>query len=220
MQQSRPAARSLRTLGLLASFSCGTLAAADVIVDQADIGAAGYASQEFTDYPDFTCSVFDDVTLTEAYDLTAFRVYGENSQPGGGGANVDVRLRIFTAPDLLGTALATVSGTETDGVLNWDLTGITLGPGTYWFAAQVVRPFDEGGQWYWRVSDTMNGAHAMWHNPGGAFGLGTDPISTSVLGSEYHDMAMRLEGTPVPVPGAIAVLLGGMLARRQSRATR
>jgi hypothetical protein len=60
----------------------------------------------------------------------------------------------------------------------------------------------------------------MWHNPGGGFGLGTDPVSTEVLGSLQWDMAMRLEGTPVPAPAVLAILLAGGLVRRHSRETR
>jgi len=194
------------------ALACGGVASADIIVDQPDLALPGYASQDFPDFPDFTCSVFDDFTLTQSYELTALRVYGENSFSGGEAEDIDVRLRIFTDPNLLGSPLAAVSGTDINGVLSWDLTGITLGPGTYWISAQVERPFNSGGQWYWRASATTNGAHAMWHNPGGGFGLGTDPISTESLGSQYYDMAFTLEGV-VPVPGAAALLALGGLAR-------
>lgn len=195
-------------------------ARADVIVDQPESDANGFASQEFTDFTAFTCSAFDDVVLAQAYDLTSFVVYGQNTDENGWMFNTDVRLRIFAEPNLTATPLATVSGLQIEGDLVWDLTGITLGPGTYWFSAQVVRPFEPGGQWYWRVSDTMNGAHSMWHNPGGGFGLGTEPISTELLGAAQYDMSMRLEGTPVPAPAVLALLLAGGLARRQSRETR
>jgi hypothetical protein len=195
-------------------------ARADVIVDQPESEVNGFASQDFTDFSAYTCSAFDDVTLTQAYDLTSFVVYGQDSYDDGWMFNTDVRLRIFTEPNLTSSPLATVSGMQIEGDLVWNLTGIALGPGTYWFSAQVVRPFEPGGQWYWRVSDTMNGAHAMWHNPGGGFGLGTEPISTELLGSAQYDMSMRLEGTPVPASAVLALLLAGGLARRQSRETR
>lgn len=202
---------------LLGAFACTALAGADIIIDQPDTGLTGYASQDFSDIPEYTCSVFDDFTITQTYNLTSLRVYGENNSIGGEVYDTDVRLRIFTTPNLTGVALATVSGTETNGVLDWDLTGITLGPGTYWLAAQVVRPFNPGGQWYWRTSATTNGSHAMWQNPGGGFGFGTDPVSTEVLGAEQYDMAMTLEGV-VPAPGAVAALaLGGLLRGFRTR---
>lgn len=191
--------------------SLGLQAQAEIILDQPDTELPGFASQEFPDIAGYTCAVFDDFTLTETYDLTALVVYGQNSVGGAESYDLDVRLRIWTEANLGGVALATVSGTDIGGALHWDLTGITLGAGTYWISAQVVRPYKPGGQWYWRDSATTNGAHAMWHNPGGAFGFGTDPISTAVLGSEYHDMAMTLEGV-VPAPGAALLLAGGWVS--------
>lgn len=195
-------------------------ASAGIIVEQPDLGENGYASQDFPDLPTYTCSVFDDFTITQSYNLTSLRVYGENGIEGGEFQNTDVRLRIFSEANLQAAPIATVSGVEIGGTLAWNLTGITLGPGTYWLSAQVVRSYSDGGQWYWRVSDTTNGAHAMWHNPGGGFGYGTDPVSTSVLGSEQYDMAMRLEGDAVPAPAVLALMMVGGLARRHSRETR
>ncbi len=221
--------RPLRLVALGALALTGVLvlpdnARADVIIDQPESEENGFASQDFSDYPGYTCSVFDDVTLTQAYDLTSFTVFGQNSVADGWMYNTDVRLRIYTEASLAASPLATVSGVQVGGALVWDLTGITLGPGTYWMSAQVVRAFEPGGQWYWRASNTNNGAHAMWHNPAGGFGLGTEPISTELLGASQWDMAMRLEGTPVPAPAVMAVLLAGGLAggraRRHSRETR
>lgn len=220
LRTNRPLCAAAFSALTLASFHLGRGARADVIVNQPESPANGFASQDFADFPAYACSAFDDVTLTQAYDLTSFIVFGEDAIGDGWMYNTDVRLRIFTEPNLSSSALATVSGVQIDGDLVWDLTGITLGPGTYWMSAQVVRPFEPGGQWYWRVSDTMNGAHSMWHNPGGGFGLGTDPVSTELLGASTWDMSMRLEGTPVPAPAVLAMLLAGGLARRHSRETR
>ena len=228
---NRLAHRPLRlvALGALALTSVLHIhgdARADVIVDQPESPENGFASQEFADFPAYTCSAFDDVTLTQGYDLTSLVVFGQNGVADGWMYNTDVRLRIYTEPSLAASPLATVSGVQVAGALTWDLTGITLGPGTYWISAQVVRPFEPGGQWYWNASGTTNGAHAMWHNPGGGFGLGGDPISTALLGATQWDMSMRLEGTPVPAPAVLAVLLAGGRglsggrARRHPRETR
>ncbi len=221
---SRSTNRPMRVVALGTLALIGVVAPqdarADLIIDQPDSQENGFASQDFSDFPAYACSAFDDVTLTQAYDLTSLVVFGQNTVDNGWMYNTDVRLRIFTEPSLTASPLATVSGVQTDGDLVWDLTGITLGPGTYWLSAQVVRPFEPGGQWYWRASNTTNGAHAMWHNPGGGFGIGTDPVSTELLGAVQWDMAMRLEGTPVPAPAVLAILLVGGLARRHSRETR
>ena len=187
---NRSTNRPMRVVALGTLALIGVLAPqdarADLIIDQPDSPANGLASQEFPDFPAFACSAFDDVTLTQAYDLTSLVVFGQDGDGGGSIYNADVRLRILAQPDLTATPIATVSGIQTGGALVWDLTGITLGPGTYWISAQVVRPFEPGGQWYWRASNTTNGAHAMWHNPGGGFGIGTegggDPAPYAVRG--------------------------------------
>jgi len=216
----RPTRLATATAAALACVLLAKRALGDLIVDQPQSQANAFASQDFTDFPAYTCSAFDDVTLAQAHDLTSFVAHGQDSTAEGWMFNADVRLRIFAEPNLTASPLATVSGLQIEGALVWDLTGITLGPGTYWFSAQVVRPFSTGGQWFWRVSDTVNGGHAMWHNPGDGFANGIEPISTELLGSAHHDMAMRLEGTPVPAPAAMVLLLAWGLARRQSRETR
>ena len=186
---------------------------ADVILDQPSTNAVGYTSQDFTDSPAYTGSCFDDFTIGSTYNLTSLRVYGTDS--GSSSANLDVIARIFTTPNLSGIALATVSGTQSGQDLSFDLTGVTLGAGTYWISAQIVRPLS-GGQWFWYSSSTTNGAHAMFHNPGGGFGVGGDPVSTAAIGMNEYDMAFTLEGT-VPAPGAIAVLAAAGLMRRRRR---
>jgi hypothetical protein len=55
----------------------------------------------------------------------------------------------------------------------------------------------------------------MFHNPGGGFGAGGDPVSTAAIGMNEYDMAFTLEGV-VPTPGAMALLgLGGLIGRRR-----
>jgi len=186
---------------------------ADVILDQPSTNAVGYTSQDFTDSPAYTGSCFDDFTIGSTYNLTSLRVYGTDN--GNSSANLDVIARIFTTPNLTGVALATVSGTQLGQDLSFDLTGVTLGAGTYWISAQVVRPLS-GSQWFWYASTTTNGAHALFQNPNGGFGVGGDPVSTAAIGMNEYDMAFTLEGY-LPAPGAIAVLGLGALARRRRR---
>lgn len=200
----------------LAAFAASTNALADVIVDQPDGGVGGIASQVFdVPYELYSCSAMDDFTIADAYDLTELTVYGENGS-GSGNDDIAVTVRFLSTPDLGGATVASATGVQSGGVLTFDLTGITLGPGTYWIAAQVQRNFDLGGQWFWRLSDTSNGAQALWQNPGGAFGYGTNPVTVDVLGQSGWDMAFELEGTIVPAPGAIALLgVCGLVGRRR-----
>lgn len=193
-----------------------TTSLADVIVDQPASSIGDVASQVFPEpYAAYTCSAFDDFTLTEGYNLTALTVYGTDGAGGSGSVDIAVTVNFYTDPNLNNAAIASRTGVQVGGDLFFDLTGITLGPGTYWISAQVERSFDLGGQWFWRTSDTMNGAQALWQNPNGGFGYGSDPIPITTLGQGAHDMAFTLEGV-VPTPGAMALLgLGGFISRRR-----
>lgn len=199
-----------------AALAVSTTGLADVILDQPASSVGDAASQIFLDpYTPYTCSAFDDFTIGESYDLTKLTVYGTNSSSGSSAANVSVRVSFYTDPNLFNAAVASTTGTQVGGDLIFDLTGITLGPGTYWISAQVERSFDLGGQWFWRTSDTVNGAQALWQNPAGGFGYGSDPIPITTLGASAHDMAFTLEGI-VPTPGAMALLgLSALVGRRR-----
>lgn len=207
-------AAALSTLGMTAP------ALADIIVDQPDSLEGGIASQVFgSPFEGYSCSALDDFTITDAYDLTALTVYGENGA-GSGDDDIAVTVRFLATPDLGAATIASATGIQSGGVLTFDLTGVTLAAGTYWIAAQLERDFDLGGQWYWRTSTTMNGAQAMWQNPGGSFGYGTGPIGIDALGQSAWDMAFTLEGTVVPAPGAVALLGSAALVGRRRRRRR
>ncbi|MCE2883911.1 MAG: hypothetical protein LW806_03290 [Planctomycetaceae bacterium] len=190
----------------LAALSASTASPASVIVDQpAAASGDGMPSQVMLEpHAGFSCSAFDDFSIGESCELAALTVYGYDGVGGDSGFNIAVTVRFYTDPNLSNAAIAARSGTQVGGDLVFDLSGITLDPGTYWIAAQVERPLTGGGQWYWFVSDTTNGAQAMWQNPAGGFGQGSRPISISDFGASAHDMAFRLES--VPAPGGLALL--------------
>ncbi|MFO0962496.1 MAG: hypothetical protein U0625_06265 [Phycisphaerales bacterium] len=205
---------------VIASLGAAMLVAAAnaaVIVNQPNDTGNGYTSQDFTDFPAYSGSCFDDFTLSGQTQLGALTVFGQDGAGGNSGANVAVVARIFLSPDLTSGAVATVVGTQVGGDLVFDMSSVTLNAGTYWLSAQVVRPFGGGGQWFWNTSTTTNGAHSMYHNPGGGFGLGTSPVSTTAFGNPDWDMAFVMEGTEVPAPGALALLGAAGLLRRRRR---
>jgi MYXO-CTERM domain-containing protein len=189
------------------------------IVDQQP-GASGNGliSQSFPDFPNFSTLGFDDFTLSNAYNLTSLTVYGV--ELGLPSANVNV---VYAIVDIASSSPNTIyaigTGTQVGQNLEFDLTGVTLGAGTYWLTAWVERPFGTGGQWFWAQSDTTNGSEAFFHNPGGGFGLGTNPFPGSVLtGGIPTDLAFTLSGDVVPAPSALALLgLGGLVAGRRRR---
>lgn len=170
-------------------------------------------SQVFTDWPAYTCSCLDDFTITEPLAFATLRIFGLEQSADGASLNLDVRARILLGPDLEATTVAAFYGSQVGEDLVFNLEGLVLEAGTYWIAADVVRPFIPNQQWAWRTSGTMNGAEAVFHNPGGGLGGGTSPIPISGI-SGMHDMAFRLEA--VPTPGVLAAFaMAGLAARRR-----
>lgn len=201
------------SVGLAACCAGGANAA--IIVDQPVGAGFGLPSQLFGQpYTDYDCAGFDDFTLQSTWDLTSLTVYGSNDIRGGEALNDSVSLWIHTSPAYQ-TGIH-VFGTQVGGDLIFDLTGITLGAGTYWLSAQVDRPFTTGGgQWYWSPSNTLVGEAPLWQNPGGAWGGGTGFLPALAFTSAI-ELAFTLEGTKVPAPGAIAVVaLAGVCGRRR-----
>lgn len=181
---------------------------------QPPVPGAALASQDFTNLPSYSCACLDDFTITEPVTLASLRIFGLDESADGASLNLDVRAWILSGPDFGATSVADLHGTQVGEDLLFNLEDLVLDAGTYWIAAQVVRPFVSGQQWLWLMSNTTNGAEAMFHNPGGGFGYGTAPIPVSFFEDGMHDMAFFLEG--VPAPGAVAFLtLAGLVSRRR-----
>ena len=201
----------IASVGLVAGIAA--CANATVIVNQPNDTGNGYTSQNFTDYTAYSGTCFDDFTLNSTWDMTSLTVYGVDN--GNSAFNVAVSAWIGTTAGWhTGTM---VSGVQVGNDLVFNLTGITLGAGTYWVSAEVERPFAGGGQWYWGSSSTTNGSTGLYQNPGGGFGVGTGVISNGAFnGGVATDMAFTLQGDKVPAPGAIALIgLAGLMGRRR-----
>ncbi len=69
-------------------------------------------------------------------------------------------------------------------------TPLSLSAGTYWFAFWPSMDFATGGQSYWYVSSTLNGATALRENPGGGFG--SVPTSWGAIPTPHHDLAFGM----------------------------
>lgn len=189
-----------------------------VIIDQPVSPAnIGRVSQVFGDFPAFSTIGFDDFTLSSAYNLTSLTVYGIDN--GDSNFNAAVRYAIVdVASNSPNTIFASGVGVQVGSNLQFDLTGVTLGAGTYWLTAWVDRPFTGGGQWFWAEATTSNGSESIFHNPGGGFGFGTNPTAGSAIFGAPSDLAFTLSGDVVPAPSALALLgLGGLVAGRRRR---
>lgn len=206
----------LLTLFLISFILIGSKQARAVVIwDQPGTGD-GRIAQIFTDAANapFSAFEFDDFNTSIGYFIETLTAYGvENGDPG---QNVDIVGEIWNAlPGIFGGSIVmtSLSGSEnlTTANLTIDFGGQFLPAGNYWVTAYVVRPFDTGDQWFWTTTDTITGNEAYFYNPGGGFGVGTDPIP----GSNIHfdgerDMAFTLEGSPVPEPATMLLISTGL----------
>lgn len=193
-----------------------------VIIDLAADSAQGVTSQVFPDLSSSSTWGFDDFTLSGTTRLTSLLIRG--TELGDSAFNVDVNAAIWSTPDATGTPLYSISGAQISSDLSFDLSGITLSPGTYWLSAQVVRPLSGGGQWYWYQSNEISGSLAVWQNPGGGLGLGSSAIVSPTRPVTLPSFSFRLEGDPVPGPfpalGAVAAFAASRRLRSRIRAAR
>lgn len=218
----------IRLLLALGAISACSIAGAAVLWDQPYDGASEAAlSQTMSDAPTLSTYEFDDFEVGSlGWRIAQIRIRGREgiSPPGDPTHNVTVRFRIQSAANAVfpGTVFAqfdSASSYEGPDLLFGGLD-IELAPGTYWLTASVDRPLVPGGQWFWlRTAATQNGLEHRFHNPGGGFGFGTDPIPGSTVFGDAGDLSFRIEGAIVPEPTAFAgLMLGvGWIVRRRAR---
>lgn len=208
---------------VVASIAAFNTAQADILWDQ-PATSGGAASQDFTDFPTFSIFAFDDFVVSgPGWFVDTVTMVGSGSTGANPGMNLDVVLRIqdnasFTSP---GTIYAEIHQNQFTNTLTFNLPSVMLAPGTYVISAWVQRPFGGGGgQWFWTASSTTNGSGAFQHNPGGGFGIGTDPFPF-LVGGNPSDLNFTIEGTEVPEPASMIALgagLVGLIARRRRNA--
>ncbi len=205
-----------RYFGLLALAAALTSAAsANILWDQSANLGAGAVAQDFPDFPNFTTYEFDDfVVSAPGWFVTQVTIYGLDR--GNAGLTTTLELRILDAPSANANVIASVSipgaGHSADLVFgDGSSTLFTLTPGTYWISAWVVRPFGGGGgQWYWRRNASNNGSEHYFHNPGGGFGYGTNPIPGSTVFGSPSDLGFTIVGSVVPEPASMLALSAGL----------
>lgn len=168
----------------------------NVLVDQQPDGSLCVISQDLPDMPAFTTYSFDDFSLPSSARITDVTIYGIEN--GNAGANRGVWLAFPTgesAMDLMMTPKYPGFEDPATGQLHFVGLNVPLGPGTHYLCAWVQRAFSEGGQWFWCPTRVITGSYAMFHNPGGGFGLGTAPQSLRAILGFDADLSFTLYGT-------------------------
>jgi hypothetical protein len=154
-------------------------------------------SQTITDFPTFSAYQFDDFVVPDA-GWTVTKVTIPGVEQGDPSFNTAVKLAITTVADFT-QVTTTYDGVEDAmGNLVFDGLNINLAAGTYWISAWVERSFADGGQWFWlRANEDSGvvGSEEYFHNPGGDYGYGTDPIPGSMVYGIPGDLAFTIEGT-------------------------
>ncbi len=187
---------------IMAVVAAGSFAAGirgDVLYQQTP-GSSQVPSQNFTDSGDFSTYEFDDFLVRDvSWNVTKITIAGV--EEGDPTLNTGVKLAITTGADF--SLVTTVfDGVEDDtGSLVFDNVNSTLGFGAnLWITAWVERPFNPGGQWFWRTANDGQpvGSEEIFHNPGGGFGQGTAPIPGSTVFGTPADLAFTIEGTIGP----------------------
>ncbi|HRX97940.1 MAG TPA: T9SS type A sorting domain-containing protein [Bacteroidales bacterium] len=179
----------------------------------------GINSQQYPDFPDYSCEGADDfiVPAGESWTIDSVVIYGFYNA-GGGVAGVG-NVHFFQndpATNLPGVAVNVYNNIVVNSNLSGDLTIVftssakeeppVLAEGQYWMSVQVNMSFTESGQWYWRkqLAPTILNELA-WRNPGGGFGVpGSESWLTGSLvlpGSIHHNLSFGLYGTTASVGG-------------------
>lgn len=189
--------------------------------------------QEFADFPQYSTYMVDDVSFGAAVTIDSISTYFTNRGPAWA-TLIDARVNIFAKTGSLPgagddpTAGAGVTVTITDlGDGTWKMTatglGINLAAGDYWIGMTPVAPFAVFGQEFHKYTGpgSLIGDQPGIRNPGGAFGFGPDwmTVNGALQGPTDANIAMLVEGTIVPAPGALALLgLAGLAGTRRRRA--
>jgi hypothetical protein len=204
-----------KTLLLAALAASIAPASAQWLYDkQPDGSGNGYVSQDFADFPDFTTYSFDDVDMGWGWFVQRVIIYGV--EMGLPQFNQGVYLGVGSAPGY-DAIEKTYSGAYVEG--NLEFTFDDVWEGVVWVSAWIRRPFGTGGQWFWLVNQQdIDWSESYGHNPGGGFGLGTDPFPWSYGQGVPADMAMSVGVVPEPATLlAVGLGLAGLALRRKRR---
>jgi hypothetical protein len=227
--------KAFQFLAALAAVCVPFSANADILWDQqANSGGSNFIDQQFSDFPTFSTYIVNDATFGSAVTVTDVTVYlttGSNN-PNWPGLTSGV-LNIFDGNALVASDDPTTGGDFGPGAVSVSYTNlgggvaalkasglnINLAAGNYWFGLTANAAFGTFGQeFHWQAASNL-GANSFARNPGGAFGFpaGTNWFDIGPVAG-FGDAAFKVEGSAVPEPSTLGVLivgLAGMAFRRR-----
>lgn len=184
-----------------------------ILYDQTGtVTTVGYASQQFGDFPTYSCQLADDFVVPAGVQWTIQTIVAPGQLTAAGGFTTALVEFYNVNGTIPGTVVATQTAAVTDvgGLVTATLAPtVVLNPGTYWVSVSVIGDFGIYGQWYWYTSTSTNGNNMAWQNPGNGFGTGFTTWTAGAIvwpGSAY-DLAFQLNGTSSPSGYALPELL-------------
>lgn len=231
-----------RSLSLAALLAIGSVANADILIDQITGGTVSGATpfgvdHVFTDMTQFSGLVMDDFTTVAGYQLTSASILLEgsynptgfqvsiwdsiaNAAASGNGLNGNtVVQQLVPFANVTTTSIGNPNGPSAFRV---DIPiNLNLNAGTYYLGIAPLQDFSGNGQLYMLANTAANpgGNNAVYINPGNGFGMGTS-------GQQAFNASLMLQGNlvsaAVPEPGSVALLVGiatvsGIAVRRRKK---
>jgi len=194
-------------------------ATADILWDQPAGSTPAIISTRNNALPTRSSYGFDDFQVNSGgwWEVDKVTLYG-----AGGLLPASVHLAFPATPNAT-SITTTYAGTVVGGNLEFNLGGMKFYSGNYWLSGFIVRGGQGSSNWTWKTRQQAQLGPAWWHNPGGYYGVGTNPIQiNTLLGHQGHedDFAFRIEGKDVPEPGTFALLglgLAGLIVYRRRK---
>jgi len=169
------------------------------------VGLGTIASQQFSDFPTFSCQAADDfVVPASGWDINEIVCMGQ-----AGTIPFTQALVEFYANDngtLPGTVVSTQTASLVDAVGTFTVTlspTVVLPAGTYWVSISPIGDFATYGQWFWYTHTSNNNNLWCWQNPGNGFATGSVTYNPHTVafpgGYTDNDLTFALYGAVVPV---------------------
>ena len=209
-----------------ATMVIGGAASADVLYHN-PVGAGTGIDQEFGDVPQYSTYFVADVNIP-APGFTLTQVTGYFTTGGGIWNGIkDARLHLFPkvgalplgSDDPTASLSVPVVYDVNTGVLTTVGLNVNVAAGDYWIGLTAQGDFGRFGHQFHLGGVNVNGDPDAYRNPGGAFNFPAGANWGEIQSwAAMTDIALTVEGVPIPAPGALALLgVAGLVTGRRRR---